>query len=152
MNMGYTIEYLGSFKLDKPLSEEHAKFLHDFAGSYDLRKQKALELLKDVNPIMPAYYCQWIPTEDNMGIKWDGFEKFYNAFDWLKFIIKYYLEPWGYTLNGIVEIRDGANEYPFENGVLEVRDNDVTWDSDELWEPFDEDEYFGFADEYGDNI
>ena len=29
--MGYTIEYIGSFELNKPLTEEHAKFLRDFA-------------------------------------------------------------------------------------------------------------------------
>ena len=62
-----------------------------------------------------------------MGIKWDSGEKFYKAFDWLKFIIKHYLEPWGYVLNGRVKIRDGSNEYPFENGELEVCDNDVTY-------------------------
>lgn len=186
--MGYTIDYIGSFKLNKPLTEDHAKFLQDFAktrhyhrswkpeeengkwfvdpeGSlepdfndkeyqnvlyakpYDHEKRKVFELekygcidLNEVNPGMPSFYCQWIPTEDCQGIEWDGNEKFYKAFDWLKFIIKHYLEPWGYILNGTVEIRYGSNEYPFENGILEVRDNEVTYDSDELYETLDEDE------------
>ena len=200
--MGYTIEYIGRFTLDKPLTEEHAKFLRDFAktrhyvraypeddpngifftdpkGELEptwkdldykelclsthpnaLRKKKEYELskwgcieLNDVNPGMPSFYCQWVPTEENQGIEWDGNEKFYKAFDWLKFIIKYYLEPWGYVLNGAVEIRYGSNEYPFENGVLEVRDNEVTYDSDELYETLDEEpEYVGFADEYKDDL
>ena len=29
--MGYTIEYTGRFELNKPLTEEHANFLQDFA-------------------------------------------------------------------------------------------------------------------------
>ena len=29
--MGYTIKYTGRFELNKPLTEEHAKFLQDFA-------------------------------------------------------------------------------------------------------------------------
>jgi hypothetical protein len=37
-----------------------------------------------------------------------------------------------------VKIWFGSNEYPFENGVLEVRDNEVTYDSDELYETLDE--------------
>ena len=185
--MGYTIDYIGSFKLNKPLGEDLAKFLYDFsktrhyhrawkpeeengrwfidpegkmepdfndkeyqdvlyAKPYNHEKRKAFELekygcvdLNEVNPGMPSFHCQWIPTEDNTGIRWDGNEKFYKAFDWLKFIIKHYLEPQGYVLNGIVEIRAGSSEYPFENGVLEVRDNDVTYDSDELYETLDED-------------
>ena len=185
--MGYTIEYIGRFGLNKPLTEEHAKFLRDFAktrhyvraypendpngifftdpkGELEptwedldykelclsthpnaLRKKKEYELskwgcieLNDVNPGMPSFYCQWVPTEENQGIEWDGGEKFYKAFDWLKFIIKHYLEPWGYVLNGTVKIWFGSNEYPFENGVLEVRDNEVTYDSDELYETLDE--------------
>ena len=32
--MGYTIEYIGRFGLNKPLTEEHAKFLRDFANCY----------------------------------------------------------------------------------------------------------------------
>jgi hypothetical protein len=52
-----------------------------------------------------------------------------------------------------VKIWFGSNEYPFENGVLEVRDNEVTYDSDELYETLDEEpEYVGFADEYKDDL
>lgn len=188
--MGYTIEYIGSFELNKPLTEEHAKFLRDFAktrhyvrifpendpngifftdpdGKLEptwkdpeykeiclsehpnaLRKKKEYELSKwgcieynDVTPGMPSFYCQWVPTEDNIGIKWAGHEKFYKAYHWLQFIIKHYLEPWGYVLNGMVEIRNGSDEYVFENGELIVRNNDVTCDShelDKLFEKFEE--------------
>ena len=54
-------------------------FLSDHPAA--MRKKKEYELSKwgciefnDVNPGMPSFYCQWIPTEDNMGIRWDGNE------------------------------------------------------------------------------
>ena len=186
--MGYTIEYIGRFTLNKPLTEEHAQFLRDFSrtrhyqrawkpeeengrwfvdpdgkcepdffdeeyqkvvynnGKYNHEARKEYELKRwnvidwnEVNQGMPSFYCQWVPTEENQGIEWDGGEKFYKAFDWLKFIIKHYLEPCGYVLNGVVKIHFGSKEYPFEEGVLEVRDNEVTYDSDELYETLDED-------------
>lgn len=140
--MSYTIEYTGRINLDKPLAEDLAKFLHDFAKTrhyhrawkpeeengrwfvdpegklepdfndkeyhdvlyanpYDHEKRKAFEFekygcvdLNEVNPGMPSFYCQWIPTEDCQGIEWDGGEKFYSAEKWLKYIIENYLKPW----------------------------------------------------------
>ena len=178
--MGYTIDYIGKFNLNKPLTEEHAKFLKDFAATrhyhrawkpeeekgkwfvdpecklepdfyndeeykkvlyakpYDHEKRKAYELEKwgciscnDVNPGMPSFYCQWVPTEDMMGIEWDGGEKFYEAKKWIEFIIENYLKPWGYVLNGQIEYRYGAKEYPSEFGYLIVKDNIVEVAADE---------------------
>ena len=171
--MGYTIEYIGRFELNKPLTEEHAKFLQDFAktrhyhrvwsreeengrwfvdpeGSmkpnfkdkeyldmlhartYDHEKRKAFELEKygcidfnEVNPGMPSFYCQWIPTEDRKGIEWDGGEKFYNAEKWLRYIIENYLKPWGYVVNGTVEFEHGEPEYDSNTGALHVSNNKV---------------------------
>lgn len=51
----------------------------------------------------PGLWCQWIPTADGGGIKWDGIEKFYNYVEWLQYMITNFLEPWDYLLNGEVE-------------------------------------------------
>lgn len=173
--MGYTIEYHGSFKLDKPLTEEHAQFLKDFSrtrhyqrawkpeeengrwfvdpdgkcepdffdeeyqkvvyndGKYNHEARKEYELKRwnvvdfnEVNQGMPSYYCQWVPTEDNAGIKWDENEKFYGADKWLKYIIESYLKPWGYVLNGKVAFEYGEREYGAHSGVITVEDNEIT--------------------------
>lgn len=50
----------------------------------------------------PGLWCQWTPTEDNAGIKWNGAEKFYDYTEWLQFIVEHFLKPWGYVLNGTV--------------------------------------------------
>jgi len=71
----------------------------------------------------PSLWCQWVPTDDNKGIEWDGGEKFYSYVEWLNYIIANFLKSWGYTLNGEVtwegEDRDDL-------GKIVVTDNEVT--------------------------
>ena len=81
--------------------------------------------MNEVNPGMPSFYCQWIPTEDREGIEWDGGEKFYNAEKWLRYIIENYLKPWGYVVNGTVEFKYGEPEYNSNTGALHVSNNKV---------------------------
>ena len=51
----------------------------------------------------PGLWCQWVPTQDNNGIEWDGGEKFYHYVEWLAYITEHFLMPWGYVLNGEAE-------------------------------------------------
>lgn len=71
----------------------------------------------------PSLWCQWIPTEDNMGIEWDGGEKFYCYDEWLTYIIDNFLKPWGITLSGEVEYQGEDND---DTGKIIVVDNVVT--------------------------
>ena len=168
--MGYIIEFKGKFNLNKPLSEEHAKFLYDFSRTrhyerlftdddpnglfftdpdgifepswkdldfkeicingtpfdrkkYELSKWGCIDF-NNITPGMPSFYCQWIPTEDRNAIEWDKQEKFYNAKEWLEFLIKHYLILWGYTLNGEVKVYDN-NDHELGTGILRVLDNEV---------------------------
>src|SRR5262245_42947899 len=50
----------------------------------------------------PSLYCKWISSDDGKGIEWDGREKFGWYWEWLWYLIKHFLKPWGYTLNGSV--------------------------------------------------
>jgi hypothetical protein len=70
----------------------------------------------------PGLWCQWVPNKNGTEIEWDGGEKFYDYVDWLMYIIKNFLEPWGYTLNGEV---DYQGEEPSDSGVIVVEDNAV---------------------------
>ena len=71
----------------------------------------------------PGLWCQWEPTEENDGIQWDGGEKFYEYTDWLKYIVKNFLKPWGYVLNGTVRWK--GEEFD-DIGKLVVKDNVVS--------------------------
>lgn len=68
-------------------------------------------------------WCQWNPSDDGIEIVWDGSEKFYHYTEWLEYLIKTFLAPWGYKLNGLVEWRGEDSD---DIGVIEVVDNVVT--------------------------
>lgn len=70
----------------------------------------------------PGLWCNWVPTEDNFGIEWDGTEKFYNYVEWIEYIIEKFLKPWGYALNGVVRWRGEDFD---DNGKIVVTDNNV---------------------------
>lgn len=71
----------------------------------------------------PGVHCDWCPTEDGTAIEWNGSEKFYEYTAWLRYLIRHFLAPWGYTLNGDVSWR---GEDHSDIGVLHVVDNVVT--------------------------
>jgi hypothetical protein len=51
----------------------------------------------------PSLWCLWVPTNDNMGLMWNGGEKFHDYIEWLEYLIDNFLKPWGYVLNGEVK-------------------------------------------------
>lgn len=70
----------------------------------------------------PGLWCQWTPGEDGMVIEWDGGEKFYNYVEWLEYLLKHFLKPWGYKLNGEVRWQGEDSE---DMGMIRVTDNKV---------------------------
>jgi hypothetical protein len=71
----------------------------------------------------PGLWCQWVPSEDGTQIEWNGAEKFYDYVDWLKYIVKNFLKPWGYKLNGCVEWK---GEESGDIGKIKVKNNVVS--------------------------
>lgn len=70
----------------------------------------------------PGLWCQWVPNEDGTAIVWDEGEKFYSYTEWLVYIIRNFLSPWGYVINGIVEYQ---GEDPSDFGKIIVTNNVV---------------------------
>lgn len=70
----------------------------------------------------PSNYCQWVPTEDCAEICWDGGEKVYEYVEWLEYLIKHFLQRWGYALNGSVSWQGEDDE---DKGEIVVTDNEV---------------------------
>ena len=110
MPVGYTTNFSGQFDLDKPLLLKHFNKLRELAE----KDHRGTDV--------PGFYCQWTPTEDGTAIVWDGNEKFYNYEEWLRYIIKNFLKPWGYVLNGDVRWNGESSD---DLGVLRVKDNEV---------------------------
>lgn len=70
--------------------------------------------------IQPSLWCQWVPTEDGLGIEWDQGEKFYNYVEWLQFLINHFFSPLGYTLNGEVKFQGDDMD---DRGIIKVKNS-----------------------------
>lgn len=70
----------------------------------------------------PGYWCQWVPTPSGDGIEWDGGEKFYEYVAWIEYLIRHFLQPWGYVVNGQVS---WSGEEDDDIGVIDIKNNVV---------------------------
>lgn len=70
----------------------------------------------------PSLWCHWTASESGEEIIWDGGEKFYDYVEWLRYIIRNFLIPWGLVLNGDVEY---FGEDRDDRGIIRVKDNVV---------------------------
>lgn len=70
----------------------------------------------------PGLWCHWVPSNDGAEIHWDDAEKFYFYTEWLAYLIEHFLEPWGYTVDGVVEWqgedRDDIGKIVVENNMV----------------------------------
>lgn len=145
--MGYTTNFRGQFKLNKRLAPKRLAYLQKFAetrrmarnlpevygvqgefyadGSGDFGQGHESNVIDHNRPpsTQPGLWCQWIPTNDGMAIGWDGGEKFYHYVEWLEYIIKNFLAPKGYVLNGTVSYQGDDSS---DQGQIVVINNVVT--------------------------
>lgn len=77
--MGYTTEFEGQFTITPPLDPMLCAWVRSLHEPGDRHPDDAAE--------SPGGYCQWEPTRDGSGLKWDGEEKFYEWENWLEFIV-----------------------------------------------------------------
>ena len=103
-----------------------------------------LECDEDGNPIkdvidfnrppkdQPGLWCQWRPSDDGEFIVWDEGEKFYDYVEWLKYLLKHFLVPWGYGLKGMVEWQgeelEDIGRIFVEGQEVSTKRGRITWD------------------------
>jgi hypothetical protein len=144
--MGYSTDFTGSFQLDRPLDIKLFTFLNKFNDVRHMKRKAGKEFgvegefyvdggtdgntgengVIDHNTppsTQPGLWCQWCPTKDGTEIKWDGGEKFYAYIPWLEYIIKNFLKPNKYKLNGEVTWQ---GEESSDFGKIIVKNNKVT--------------------------
>jgi hypothetical protein len=148
--MGYSTEFEGSVEIVPPLNGHEIAYLRKFAetrrmlrdlGPYfvdgsGLRGQGDDVDIRDHNanpPEQAGLWCNWEPAEDGTAIEWNGAEKFYNAEDWMTYLISTFLEP-GATVQGEMASPVPGRHYPpaFEhftfdhavNGTIDAQGDD----------------------------
>lgn len=150
--MGYTTTFNGSVSITPPLNEEEIEFLDKFNRSRRMNRKNGPYFVDgngdfgedhdsdiiDFNgppPGQPGLWCQWITNHDGTGLEWDEGEKFYNAAEWMQYIITHFLAPnavakselpflqANHTVNGEI---DAEGESQGDMWKLVVTDNVVT--------------------------
>jgi len=142
--MGYTTDFKGMFDLNKPLDHATYKFLialnetrrmarnvegygvegEFFFDESNFGQNRNSNIIDYNRPpsTQPGLWCQWRPTQNRKGIKWDEGEKFYNYIEWLQYIIDNFLKEKGYILNGSVNWQGERNE---DIGTIQVIENNI---------------------------
>lgn len=144
--MGYTTDFSGSFKLNKPLSPKMKEFLiklnetrrmgrrvdskYGVEGEFFVDGSGFMGQGDDKNIIdhneapvtQPGLWLKWRPNADGTAIEWDGAEKFYYYTEWLVYLIHKILAPNGYVLNGSVTWQ---GEETGDVGEITIKNNKV---------------------------
>ena len=113
-----------------PIGEEGEYFVGanigvDPTNVWDLYGQKRTDDIVDYNTSpknQPGLWCQWVPSEDGTAIEWNESEKFYDYIEWIEYLVKHFLGPWGYKLSGIVQWRGEESD---DRGVITIKDDEV---------------------------
>lgn len=157
--MGYQTEFYGQVEVAPSLNPEEIQFLRKFNHTRRMNRTKGPYFVdgsgscgqgtdQDIisynspPPLQPSLWCQWLPTDDEKYIKWDGGEKFYDAALWMKYIIDHFIGstplavndlPFfvGHTCNGSIDAvgEDTSDVWQLivENNVVSVARGKVTY-------------------------
>lgn len=115
--MGYSTEFMGHLVISPRLSPKEIDYLKRFSETRHCQRKEGPyyvgpKLKKDKSnwtesvgqdyqsPSMidsnaaatgqPGLWCQWIPSDDGTKIMWDGGEKFYDAFEWMQYLVEHF--------------------------------------------------------------
>lgn len=149
--MGYDTEFRGYVTIDPPLNTDERSYMKDFCESRRVRRLdgKPYVITRNHDDVesqngppegQPGLWCDWRVSDDGMIIEWSGMEKFYNADQWMRYLIDHFLSPGAYaqqdtdqdlrlgnfTFNHIVNgVIYAQGEDPDDKWMLSVENNAV---------------------------
>ena len=108
--MGYNTFFSGSVTIEPPLNDDEISYLRDFADSRRMHRTKgplyveggaydSERISSDIidtnkpDPDQPGLWCSWVPTDDGTEIAWNEDEKFYEAGEWMEYLVNRLLSP-----------------------------------------------------------
>lgn len=142
--MGYSTDFTGHVTVTPPLNPAEIAYLRKFAGTRRMNRTNGPYYVNgtghagqgydadiiDFNkpdPSQPGLWCKWEPTEDGAAIEWNGVEKFYDATEWMQYLIDHFFRPGAHAQG-----RPGFDEFTFDhviNGTIDAQgeEPDDTW-------------------------
>jgi hypothetical protein len=153
--MGYTTEFFGSVEIKPSLNDAEIAYLRAFAKTRRMNRDRGPYFVaggghrgqdhdpdvRDSNappPGQPGLWCQWVPNEAGTALEWDGGEKFYEAEQWMAYLIEHFLKPGalasrgedaqfeGFSFDHVLDGEiDAIGEDPDDRWLLRVAANEV---------------------------
>ena len=154
--MGYDTDFFGEVAVAPPLNQAERAYLDKFAQTCRMDRERGPYFVDGTGSFgqgpdpdirdstrppdgQPGFWCQWIPNEDGSALEWDRGEKFYEADQWMAYLIAHFLKPgaeasktdepqfaeftFDHVLDGEIEAQ---GEEPVDMWLLRVRSNQVT--------------------------
>jgi hypothetical protein len=123
---------------DLPSDPQRSKWETEWDAKCGQRHTADVIEFNDPPPGQPGLWCQWVPDDDGLFIRWDEAEKFYYAAEWMAYLIDHFLKPGavasttgdprfeGFTFDHVVNgTIDAQGEDPEDRWRLVVEDNGV---------------------------
>ena len=148
--MGYQTEFEGRITIEPALNAEEVAYLNKFAATRHMDRANGPYFVdgshgggpdeSDVHSYnkphssQPGLWCKWAPTEDGTALEWTQHEKFYDAAEWMQYLMDHFIGstpaaalklPFlqGHVCNGAISAQ---GEEPSDMWLLEVKDNQVS--------------------------
>lgn len=145
--MGYDSTFIGSIDIEPPLNQQERDYLTKFAGTRRMHRTGGPYFVdgegefgqgRGPDDIMnynrppegqPGLWCQWVPVGLDW-IEWDEGEKFYNAAEWMLYLIDHFLKPGAHASTSGDSQFDGFTFDHVLNGTIQVQGEDPEdrWD------------------------
>lgn len=118
--MGYTTEFEGEIVIDPPLNPAEVEYVNRFGETRRMDRAKGPyyanpgndgfgqdpeDDIRDYNrpPVgQPGLWCKWEVSGDGSSLYWSGAEKFYDAEEWMQYLIDHFFKP-GAVASNLVE-------------------------------------------------
>jgi hypothetical protein len=127
--MGYTTEFKGHIEIHPPLPVPLVQYINQMAdtrrmkrnlpahfgidgefyvGAGGFKGQDSSADIVDYNTppsTQPSLWLQWNISPDGSKLEWNGAEKFYNYVEWLAYLYKEIIAPFGHRMTGAIKWR-----------------------------------------------
>jgi hypothetical protein len=87
------IAYLRKFNETRHMDRERGSYFVDGTGDFGQGHDSDIRNYNAPPSDQPGLWCQWTPSDDGETIVWDEGEKFYEAPEWMTYLIDHFLRP-----------------------------------------------------------
>jgi hypothetical protein len=127
--VGYDTVFIGRVTITPPLNPAEITYLQKFADTRRMHRDNGPYYVDGTgyagqghdpdirnhnrpDPSQPGLWCKWEPNGDGTAIEWNGVEKFYDATEWMRYLVDHFLKSDGHAKG-----QPGFEKFTFDHTV-----------------------------------